>query len=317
MREHKKLESLMLFSEVATRLSFTQAAEAQGISRGYLSEQIKRLEDALGTALLIRSTRHVRLTEDGTRVHEEMRGMRRSLLGLERSLAQDHDSLAGQIRLTAPALFTECFLVDIVKAFQRRHPGVSIAIDCSYTRHDLTLADFDLAFRATHRPPDTLVARPLLEYRHICCAAPAYLATYGRPAAPAALKAHHCLTWPGAGDWSFASASVAVEGRLAINDHRLLKRECLRGAGIIRVADYLVDRELAEGALEEVLADQRPAAQTIQLMYPRLSHQPERLKAFIAFTQAHFRHAVSSTRPTRRRGASPALGGGGGERQRD
>ncbi|MGB8713268.1 MAG: LysR family transcriptional regulator [Onishia taeanensis] len=287
MREHKKLESLMLFSEVAARLSFTQAAEALGISRGYLSEQIKRLEDELGTALLIRSTRHVRLTEDGTRVQEEMRGMRRSLLGLERSLAQDHDSLTGQIRITAPALFTERVLLDIVDAFQRCHPGVSIAIDCSYTRHDLTLADFDLAFRATRKPPDNLVARPLLHYRHLCCAAPDYLAAHGRPATPAALKDHECLPFAGDSEWPFVSGRVAIEGRLAINDHRLLKRECRRGRGIIRVADYLVGRELARGELEEVLADERPAPQTIQLMYPRLNHQPERLKAFIAFTQAH------------------------------
>ena len=79
MKEHKKLERLMLFSEVAQHLSFTLAANALGISRGHLSAQVKQLEKELGTPLLIRSTRSVRLSAEGQRVlegqrHETRRG---------------------------------------------------------------------------------------------------------------------------------------------------------------------------------------------------------------------------------------------------
>ena len=118
VKEHKKLERLMLFSEVAEHLSFTLAAEILNISRGHLSVQIRRLEQDMEMKLLIRSTRSVRLTPEGERVLIGMNKIRHDLLALERSAENEGKKIAGRIKITAPALFAERFLFDIFSKFK-------------------------------------------------------------------------------------------------------------------------------------------------------------------------------------------------------
>ena len=89
MRHHKQVERLMLFAQVAETLSFTQAAKALGVSRAHLSEQVRRLEQDIGAPLLIRTTRAVRLTEEGERIRQRMQSVHGELLALERELEHD------------------------------------------------------------------------------------------------------------------------------------------------------------------------------------------------------------------------------------
>ena len=126
MKEHKKLERLMLFSEVAEHLSVTAAAEKLNISRGHLSTQIRRLEQDMEMVLLIRSTRSVRLTPEGERVLTGMNKIRHDLLELERSAEHEGNIVAGRIKITAPAGFTERFLFDIFSKFKQNEDLITI-----------------------------------------------------------------------------------------------------------------------------------------------------------------------------------------------
>ena len=64
------LKRLAYFAEVAEAGSFTAAAERLGITKAVVSQQVARLEAAFGTTLLVRTTRSVRLTEEGREFHE-------------------------------------------------------------------------------------------------------------------------------------------------------------------------------------------------------------------------------------------------------
>jgi DNA-binding transcriptional LysR family regulator len=269
-KEHKKLERLMLFSEVARHLSFTVAAQNLQISRGHLSAQIRRLEKEMGFALLIRSTRSVRLTAEGESVLTGVNKIRHSVLELERN--------AGHKR----------FLLDIFSKFSALHPAIEFSIDTSYTRFDLNRSDFDLAFRATNSPPLNMVAKAILPYKHCCCASAEYLDKYSKPKEPSDLKTHQCLRGQEQLTWSFLNAEVPVDGWLKINDNHMLKTLALKGEGIIRVPDYLVDQEIKEGTLVAILESQMPAGQTIFMIYPQLIHQSNKLNAFIEFTKEYF-----------------------------
>ncbi|WP_202903939.1 LysR family transcriptional regulator [Halomonas huangheensis] len=292
MREHKKVERLMLFVEVAESLSFSRAAEALGVSRGYLSEQIRRLEMELGATLLIRSTRSVRLSEEGLSVYRHMSKVRGSLVDLERELAHSPEGFSGELRITAPVLFAERFLLDVCHEFQREHPQLRVHLDVSYTSHDLGRDRFDLAFRSTQAPPHNMVARSLWKYPAICCAAPEYLASYGQPTGLQQLAEHDCLLFAGHDRWSFKNGEVAVTGGMAVNDHRLLKQLAMEGRGIVRVAEYLVDRELADGRLVRLLQDEESDWRVIYMIYPPRLRESGKLKAFIG--------AVRQAMPTHR-----------------
>jgi DNA-binding transcriptional LysR family regulator len=287
-KEHKKLERLMLFSEVARHLSFTVAAQNLQISRGHLSAQIRRLEKEMGFALLIRSTRSVRLTAEGESVLTGVNKIRHSVLELERNAGHKGNAIEGVIKITAPSLFTKRFLLDIFSKFSALHPAIEFSIDTSYTRFDLNRSDFDLAFRATNSPPLNMVAKAILPYKHCCCASAEYLDKYSKPKEPSDLKTHQCLRGQEQLTWSFLNAEVPVDGWLKINDNHMLKTLALKGEGIIRVPDYLVDQEIKEGTLVAILESQMPAGQTIFMIYPQLIHQSNKLNAFIEFTKEYF-----------------------------
>ena len=161
MKEHKRIERLMLFRHVATELNFSRAAEHLSISRGHLSEQIKLLEQELGTSLLNRSTRHVSLTAEGKRVLKCMESISNKLLNMERDILHEKNELEGELKITAPVLFAYRFLNDICDEFHQKHPEVTFSINTSYETYDLNKQDYDIAFRYTKILPQDMIARPL------------------------------------------------------------------------------------------------------------------------------------------------------------
>ena len=283
MQQHKKIECLMLFVEIAQQLSFTKAAQNLSISKGYLSDQIKKLEAEFKCPLLIRTTRSVRLTPEGEKILEQGKKIKATMLDLDRNVHQAHNGMSGTLRITAPILFTERFLLDICHDFKLKYPDIHFIIDSSYTNYDLNKDDFDLAFRATLQPPENMVAKELFSYQHCLCASPEYLAEFGIPRTSDDLSSHHCLSAIESQTWPLKSTDAVIAGWLTINDHHLLKQQALAGRGIVRVANYYVDKELQAGRLQKVLEDEYIPGLSIYLLYPQLIYPSAKLKAFITF----------------------------------
>lgn len=288
MQQHKKIESLMLFVETAKQLSFSKAAQNLSISKGYLSDQIKKLEKELQCPLLVRTTRSVRLTPEGRKILIQGEKIKATMLDLERNIHNEDNAFSGSLRITAPKLFTERFLLDICHDFQQHHPGIHFTLDSSYTNYDLNQDDFDLAFRATRQPPQNMVAKELFSYQHCLCASPEYLALYGHPRSISDLSAHQCLSALEEHRWPLKTADATINGWLTMNDHYLLKQQAMAGKGIIRIATYYVDRELQQGTLQRVLEDEYIDGQSIYILYPQLLYPATKLKAFITFVQERF-----------------------------
>lgn len=286
-KEHKKLERLMLFSEVAQHLSYTVAAERLGISRGHLSSQVRRLEQDMGMTLLIRSTRSVRLTTQGQWVMNGMEKIFNDLQELERTVESEGQAIEGLIKISAPPPFSEYFLLDICAEFKALHPKIEFSIDCHQACVDLQRSDFHLAFYGTREPPQNMIAVPLFDYHYHYCAAPDYLLNHNRPLSPAELVQHQCLRSSDQAPWLFQGKEFESNGWLQINCSNLLKKQALKGFGIIRVADYIVAQELRSGQLERLL-EEHSASNTMHLIYPQLIHQSKRLSAFIQFCRQYF-----------------------------
>jgi len=286
MQQHKKIESLMLFVEIAQQLSFTKAADNLSISNGYLSDQIKKLEKEFKCPLLVRTTRSVRLTPQGKKVFAQGKAIKASMLNIERSIERDHDALEGVIKITAPKMFTDSFLLNLCDAFQKIHPKIRFSIDSTYTNHDLNEDDFDLAFRATVQPQENMVAKKLLTYQHCLCAAPSYLETHGYPENVEDLANHQCLTSLAQPFWPLKQGNIPVQGWLTINENSLLKKMALEGKGIIRIADYYVRCALQQGRLQQLLTEHYIAGQSIYLLYPQSIYPTAKLRAFTTFVEA-------------------------------
>ena len=242
----------------------------------------------MGVALFIRSTRSVRLTSVGERMMSGMDKIRLAVIELERSAEKEGQGIAGVIKITAPALFTNRYLLDITSKFNQLHPAIKFSIDCSYTSHDLNRNDFDLAFRSTPTPPLNMIAKSLVSYNHIICASNEYFVRFGKPKVPNELLRHQCIRGQDDNIWSVNNNEIPINGWLQINNTLMLKQLALSGEGIIRVPSYFVDQEVEAGLLEPIFENQYMKKNQIQIIYPQLLQQSKRLKTFINFTIEYF-----------------------------
>lgn len=286
---HKKLERLMLFSEVAKQLSFTKAAQALGLSKGYLSQQVKQLESEFKTPLLIRSTRAVKVTEGGKALLAHAEEIKQSMLSVERILRSERDQVSGNIRITAPKLLAQSVVADICQAFKADYPQVTFTLDSSYQQYDLTAADFDLAFRATSTPPENMIAKQLFRYRHICVASPEYLARTGAPKSIEELTKHQILAAPHDSYWPLDGQQIGIQAWLVSNDNNLLLSQALQGCGIARLPDYAVKSALNDGYLCEILETVEKPSHNIYLLQPQLIYPPQKVTLFAQFVLAYLK----------------------------
>ncbi|NOH82355.1 MULTISPECIES: LysR family transcriptional regulator [Vibrio] len=287
--EHKRIQRLMLFVELARQLNFTKAAQQLGISKGYLSEQIKLLEKELQCPLLIRTTRSVRLTQEGEHAYAQGLAIRSQVIDLERNIIQDHNQISGLLRLTAPKMFAETYLFELCAQFRSLHPDVQFEINSSYTTFNLNQQEIDLAFRATNLPPDNMVAVKLFPYQHVLVASPEYLSTYGIPEQVSDLEDHQCLTTLHQKYWPLKNQEILVNGWISTNENHLLKKQALAGKGIVRIAKYYVEEEIKQEKLSWVLPlETLPEPNHLYLLYPQVIYPSLKLKTFITFVRDYF-----------------------------
>jgi len=285
MKEHKRIERLMLFSQVAKELNFSRAAESMGISRGHLSEQIKYLERELGTTLLNRSTRQVSLTSAGKQVLACMDTIKSTLSTLERDISHEKNALEGELKITAPLLFAHRFLNDICADFNQHNPEVTFNLNTSYQSHDLNKDDFDIAFRATSNPPLDMVARPVLSYQHIIVTSPTYIEAKGQPQALDELHEHQCITGEHQNSWHFADSKVMVNGWIRQNDNFSILQQVLAGRGIARLPNYFVDKEIENNNLVALFSELPVNNHQIYGINPPKIQQSARLRAFLDYAR--------------------------------
>lgn len=290
MTDYKRIEKLMQFAEVAKALNFSRAAEQLGISKSYLSEQIKRLESELATPLIVRTTRSVRLTPEGESIFIQAEDLKRRVMEMEKSLSQQSEQIDGLIRLTAPKMFAEAVLHDLCVTFRTFHPSIEFEILSSYQAFNLTQTSVDFAFRATKTPPDNMIAHHLLDYQHWLVASPDYLEEKGTPETIDDLKQHQCLATLHQKEWPLKTGTIQTQGWLSSNENSLLKESALSGNGIARLASYYVQRDVEGGRLNQVLTQEtNQQYNSVYLVYPQLIYQSAKMKAFIEFVKKYFK----------------------------
>ncbi|MGA9950140.1 MAG: LysR family transcriptional regulator, partial [Xanthobacteraceae bacterium] len=122
------LRTLAIFVKVAERRSFVRAATDLGITQSGVSNAIKRLEDQIGTPLLLRTTRRVSLTEDGAAFFERCRQALAAIDEAEQVLKRAQIKPSGTLRIDVPIAFGRLKLVPLLGAFQDEYPDVRLRI---------------------------------------------------------------------------------------------------------------------------------------------------------------------------------------------
>lgn len=313
-----RLKTLETFVAVAARGGLTAAAKAEGVAPAVIGRRLDALEERLGVKLLVRTTRRVTLTHEGSAFLEDCQRLLADLSNAEASVSAGGVKASGHLRVTAPAGFGRRHVAPLVLPFRERHPEVTLSLNLSDRVVDLAGEGFDCAVRVGDLPDSSLVSVRLADNRRKCVATPDYLRRHGTPEHPDELARFDCLTLSSEASqtrgWAFRvprrkgpgeAGAAATEliyfkpgGPLDCSDGQVLHDWCLAGHGLAWRSTWEVDAEIAAGRLVEVLETFAAPPNGIYAVFPQRKHLPLRVRLWIDFLKHHYGDAAYwKTRP--------------------
>jgi DNA-binding transcriptional LysR family regulator len=292
--DERMLNGMGVLSAIVDSGSFAAASEALDMSQSGVSRSVARLEARLGIRLFDRTTRSVKLTDEGRRFYEQIVPLLSGLEEAAASASQGASAVRGRLRVNIDPFFSRLFLGPRLGAFVEKYPELQLDLITSNQLGDMVADGFDLAVRFGHPRETTLIARKLLDTRVITVASPAYIKKNGRPLAPADLERepHTCIQFrdPETGrpfQWEFHRGKkkilIAARGRLSANDVGTMHGVCLAGHGIAQVLALGAEQLLASGRLIDLFPDWPDETFPLYAAYPSRHHLPAKVRAFLDF----------------------------------
>lgn len=260
------LERIRTFVRVAERGNLSAVAREMNIGQSSVTRHLHELEQALGVALLRRTTRRVTLTEEGSRYYARAVQILRLVEQASDEARSAGEAAAGMVRISCTAALGVRHISRLIFAFQDRHPDIAVDLNLTDDRIDLVREGVDIAIRLGPLTDSLMKLRALGMSRRILVGSPDYLAQHGRPTMPEEISAMGGIVMSNiAGSETLALEGpdgathlVPFGGRLRV-DHGLAAREAyLAGRGIGPAHVWLVDDLLADGRLEPILPDYAP-----------------------------------------------------------
>jgi len=284
------LESLTIYARVAELASFTQAAEQLGLPKARVSTAVQALEVQLGTRLLQRTTRSVRMTPDGEAFYERCKTVLADIDELGSLFQQAPAALRGRLRVDMSTSMARDVVIPRLGEFMSAHPLIDIELSTTDRQVDLVNEGFDCVVRVGKLADSELVARRLGHFRMMNCASPAYLAAHGTPTTLDDLDDHQLIHYsstlgaksPG---WEYFDGTrwrfKAMRGSITVNSAQAYEAACLAGLGLVQVPVTANSRLLARGELVEVLPQFVAEPMPVSLLYAHRAGLSKRLQAWM------------------------------------
>ncbi len=286
-----RLKQLESFAAVATKGSLTAVASAEGVAPAVIGRRIDALEQRLGVKLLLRTTRRITLTHEGSAFLEDCQRLLSDIANAEASVSAGGVKASGHLRITAPAGFGRRYVAPLVPRFLALHPEVSLSLNLSDRVVDIVNESYDCSVRVGDLPDSSLVSVRLADNRRLCVATPAYLKRAGTPKHPTDLSRHECLTLSSDASqtrgWAFTVDGEVVHlrprGRLDCSDGQVLHAWCSAGLGLAWRSTWEVEQELNRGELVSVLDEFAAPPNGIYAVFPHAKHLALRVRLWIDF----------------------------------
>ena len=288
------LTSLSVVSAVIDAGNFARAGQVLHLSQSGVSRAIQRLEERIGVRLFERTSKTMRLTEEGRRFCTEVLPLLSRLEEATEETLRSGQTIRGRLRVNVDPTFARMVLARCVGDFLRMHPDLHIELVVRDGLGDMVAEGFDVAVRLGYPEPSALIAKRLLQYRILTCATRRYLAERGRPRTPQELETqrHECLLFrdPATGmpfPWEFHQAkkklTVAFTGRLVLNDAVTHLEACIAGYGVAQVMDLGIESLIKNGKLVNLFPDWCDELFPLYAYHPSRHFVPAKLKAFTDF----------------------------------
>ena len=287
-------DELRIFARVADLASFSRAAEQLGVAKGHVSNSVQHLEASLGTRLLHRTTRSVRLTDDGLRFLERCKELLAEAEQLGAMFRPGATGLTGRLRIDLPNIIARDTVIPRLPEFLAAHPLLEVGISTTDRRVDLVQEGFDCVLRIGALDDSGLVARRIGQLRMVNAASPAYLAAFGTPASLADLARHRIVHYTQAlsaqgAHWEYLDRAdnrcktVPMAASVSVNGTDAYQAAALAGLGIIQAPASGLRRLFATGALVEVLPALTAPPLPVSLLVANRRQLAPRVQAVMAW----------------------------------
>jgi LysR family transcriptional regulator for bpeEF and oprC len=287
-----------IFTRVADWQSFTKAAGALNMSPTKTSNYMAALEEHLGAKLFDRSTRHVRLTEEGRAYLEHCLHILAMVGVANAEVTAASRSFAGTVRFDLPATLASHLIIPALPGFIARYPDIDLELFHTLHLFDMSGEEHDVTLRVGDLPDSRLIGRILGKFRNLTVAAPAYLEKFGEPSTPEELVSHRCLHFIDPHTlrripWTFqkkggAPYQLAQQSGMAFNEGESRLTAGKLGLGIFQALEFYVEQPIKNGELIPLLAAWEPPPISVWLAYPKDRHLAMRTKAFIDYITEFF-----------------------------
>ncbi len=283
-----KLHAMSVFVAVVEAGSFAAAARSMALSPPAVTRSVAALEQHLGTALLLRTTRQVRLTDAGQQYLVDARRILAELHQAEESIAGVHAEPAGQLVVTAPVMFGRLYIMPIVSAYLESYPKMSVAAVLLDRNTNLLEEGIDVGIRIGALPDSSLRAVTLGYVSQRVYAAPKYVQRFGEPRSPADLQQHRTIASLAGNrglSWRFSQdgqeMGVKITPVLTSTTNDAVIAAAVDGLGITRVLSYQAAPQVAAGQLQPVLQDYELPPIPVSLVHPQGRNIPAKVRTFM------------------------------------
>ncbi|MFM0285711.1 LysR family transcriptional regulator [Paraburkholderia megapolitana] len=290
-----RFQEMQAFVRIADRQSFTQAADDLQIPRATITNLLKRMEQRLGTRLLERTTRTVRLTPDGEAYYRRCIRLIADLEEAEGSFRNVEPK--GLLRMNLQGTLARHFVVPALPAFLERFPQIELQVGEDDRLVDLVREGVDCVLRAGYLQDSSMVAVRVAQMEQVTVASPAYLARFGVPTELSALTAHRAVNYVSSGTGKNVPLEFVVDGRvmdvamggvISVTGADLYTGSAVAGLGLVQVPRYRIADELRDGRLVVVLADCPPPPMSVSVLYPHNRQLSSRVRVFVQWLRDVF-----------------------------
>lgn len=284
------LDEMQAFQAVVDCGSISAAAEQLGQTVSATSRSLARLEEKLNTSLLNRTTRRLKLTEEGQLYLERVRDILTSVEESEELLALRRDQPAGLLRVDAASPFMLHVIAPRVADYQQQYPEVQLELNSNEGIIDLLERRTDIAIRIGHLKDSTLRAMPIATSQIRVVASPGYLAQRGTPVSVAELASHRLLgfTQPESlNEWPLLAEDgqlLHIQPQVKASSGETLRQMALNDGGIACLSDFMTRADRQSGRLVQLLPELTLVSrQSINAVYYRNTTVSARIKSFVDF----------------------------------
>src|SRR5437868_6642054 len=284
------LDGVEAFLSVARHRSFRRAAAELGVTPSAMSQAVRALEARVGSALFIRTTRSVGLSEAGERFLSRAKPAFEELVAASEFARDLGQRPAGLLRLTVPRAVVPILLEPLIASFCEANPGVEVEIAASEELVDIAAGGFDAGIRlGQFIAPDMIAVRLTPPFPLVVVGSPEYLSRQGRPEHIDDLRQQACLRLRRSNGsiapWSFVNGNKPIEaivsGPLIAHDFPTMLGAAAKDMGLAQVPEPIAASLVKAGKLVQVLKPFAPIAPGVFLYYPSRHQMMPKLRAFI------------------------------------